>query len=280
MTNKFLKILIPIFIVFNFSACEEKVSQNTQINKEKKEQVIFTPQLPMPSGLKEIRDAKLNMVSLWHDAKHNPIPATQIGYAYANKLNDYEKALEWFEYSNSMKPTADNSAYACYVLQEMKQYDKAIKWCNDSIIQESNKEALFMLGTIYEDTQKYDKAIEYYKLSANKGYVNAMNNLGFVYNEKLKDYNQAEQWYLKAVKKRNYTAFNNIALFYHEDLHDDIKASAYAIALIGNKYSYRSVMNLLKKDWKIPNEIIKKGYELQLNSAEFPVKFDGELDLE
>ncbi|RXI27573.1 tetratricopeptide repeat protein, partial [Arcobacter defluvii] len=82
-----------------------------------------------------------------------------------------------------------NSAYACYVLQEMKQYDKAIKWCNDSIIQESNKEALFMLGTVYEDTQKYDKAIEYYKLSANKGYVNAMNNLGFVYNEKLKDYN-------------------------------------------------------------------------------------------
>ncbi|WP_206731487.1 hypothetical protein, partial [Arcobacter defluvii] len=96
--------------------------------------------------------ADKNIDKYWRSrnaAKSDPIPATQIGYAYANKLQDYEKALQWFEYSNSMKPTADNSAYACYVLQEMKQYDKAIKWCNDSIIQESNKEALFMLGTVY-----------------------------------------------------------------------------------------------------------------------------------
>ncbi|RXI27570.1 hypothetical protein, partial [Arcobacter defluvii] len=77
----------------------------------------------------------------------DPIPATQIGYAYANKLQDYEKALQWFEYSNSMKPTADNSAYACYVLQEMKQYDKAIKF-----IKERNKKGLFMLGTVYLGT--------------------------------------------------------------------------------------------------------------------------------
>jgi len=275
MTNKFIKILLPIFITLSFSACEEKSSQ-----ENKSQEIVYIATLPMPEWDKIAKSKLDGYTANWHDAKHDPIPATQIGYAYANKLQDYEKALEWFEYSNSMKPTADNSAYACYVLQEMKQYDKAIKWCNDSIIQESNKEALFMLGTIYEDTQKYDKAIEYYKLSANKGYVNAMNNLGFVYNEKLKDYNLAEQWYLKAVKKRNYTAFNNIALFYHEDLHDDIKASAYAIALIGNKYSYQSVMNLLKKDWQIPNDIIQKGYELQLSSDEFPIKYKENLNLE
>ncbi|BAK73829.1 tetratricopeptide repeat protein [Arcobacter sp. L] len=276
MIQKLTKLILISFLIIYFTACNDSLQNN---KNEKNKQIEYKSNLPMP----ELEEKHINQyfkLSTVINAKSDPIPATQIGYAYANKLQDYEKALEWFEYSNSMKPTADNSAYACYVLQEMKQYDKAIKWCNDSIIQESNKEALFMLGTIYEDTQKYDKAIEYYKLSANKGYVNAMNNLGFVYNEKLKDYNLAEQWYLKAVKKRNYTAFNNIALFYHEDLHDDIKASAYAIALIGNKYSYQSVMNLLKKDWQIPNDIIQKGYELQLTSDEFPIKYKENLNLE
>ncbi|MDY0051820.1 MAG: hypothetical protein RBR65_04695, partial [Aliarcobacter sp.] len=127
MIKGIIKVILVIFIVFSFSACEEKSSQNTQVNKEKKEQVNFTPKLPIPESA-NLRE--MGLISLWYDAKHDPIPATQIGYAYANKLQDYEKALQWFEYSNSMKPTADNSAYACYVLQEMKQYDKAIKWCN------------------------------------------------------------------------------------------------------------------------------------------------------
>ncbi|WP_052502546.1 tetratricopeptide repeat protein [Halarcobacter anaerophilus] len=274
MIQTLTKILLFIFITLSFSACEEKSSQ-----ENKTQEIVYIATLPMPSGLQEIRDAKLNMVSLWHDAKHDPIPATQIGYAYANKLQDYQKALEWFEYSNSMKPTADNSAYACYVLQEMKQYDKAIKWCNDSIIQKSNKEALFMLGTVYYDVEQYDKAIEYYKLSANKGFTDALTNIGYIYEEKLKDYNQAEQWYLKAVKEKSYKGFHGLSYLYYSKLNDNIKSSAYAIALIGTKYSQRSVLKILQKERKIPNEIIKKGYELQLNSDEFPIKYKGDLGL-
>ena len=60
----------------------------------------------------------------------------------------------------------------------------------------------------------------------------------------------------------------------------DIKASAYAIALINTKYTKVSVLKLLQKEWKIPNETTKKGYELQLNSDEFPIKFKGELNLD
>jgi hypothetical protein len=267
------KILLFIFII-SFSACEDKGSQKTQTQEV---QYKFT--LPMPK-VEENHINKYFKLSLWHKAKYDPIPATQIGYAYANKLQDYQKALEWFEYSNSMKPTADNSAYACYVLQEMKQYDKAIKWCNDSIIQQSNKEALFMLGTVYYDIEQYDKAIEYYKLSANKGFTDALTNIGYIYEEKLKDYNQAEQWYLKAVKGKSYKGFHGLSYLYYSKLNDNVKSSAYAIALIGTKYSYRSVLKILQDERKIPNEIIKKGYELQLNSPEFPIKFDGELDLE
>jgi len=39
-------------------------------------------------------------------------------------------------------------------------------------------------------------------------------------------------------------------------------------------------MNLLKKDWQIPNDIIQKGYELQLSSDEFPIKYKENLNLE
>ncbi|WP_164968569.1 tetratricopeptide repeat protein, partial [Arcobacter defluvii] len=165
-----------------------------------------------------------------------------------------------------------NSAYACYVLQEMKQYDKAIKWCNDSIIQESNKEALFMLGTVYYDVEQYNKAIEYYKLSANKGFTDALTNIGYIYEEKLKDYKEAEQWYLKAVKEKSYKGFHGLSYLYYSKLNNNVKSSAYAIALIGTKYSQRSVLKILQKERKIPNETIKKGYELQLTSDEFPIK--------
>ena len=75
------------------------------------------------------------------------------------------------------------------------------------------------------------------------------------------------------------SALKNIGLLYHNILKDDIKASAYYIALINIRYSKKLVLKLLQKEWKIPNETIKKGYELQLNSDEFPIKFKGELGL-
>ncbi|QKF78015.1 tetratricopeptide repeat protein [Arcobacter defluvii] len=274
MIKGIIKVILLLLLTLTFSACEEKSSQES-----KTQEIVYIATLSMPEWDKIAKSKLDGYTANWHDAKHDPIPATQIGYAYANKLQDYEKALEWFEYSNSMKPTADNSAYACYVLQEMKQYDKAIKWCNDSIIQESNKEALFMLGTVYYDVEQYNKAIEYYKLSANKGFTDALTNIGYIYEEKLKDYKEAEQWYLKAVKEKSYKGFHGLSYLYYSKLNDNVKSSAYAIALIGTKYSQRSVLKILQKERKIPNDIIQKGYELQLSSDEFPIKFKGDLEL-
>jgi hypothetical protein len=273
MNKTLIKILLPIFITLSFSACEEKSSQES-----KTQEIVYIATLPMPSGLKEIRDAKLNMVSLWHDAKHNPIPATQIGYAYANKLQDYQKALEWFEYSNSMKPTADNSAYACSALQQLKDYDKATKWCDNAISLGSTK-VFIILASIYNEKQDYQTTEKWLLKAFDSKDKDAPISLGYLYANNLKDYVKAEHYYKEAVKIKDLEAFHNLSRLYHHKLKDDIKASAYAIALIGNKYSYRSVINLLKKDWKIPNEIIKKGYKLQLNSDEFPIKYKGDLGL-
>ncbi|RXI32789.1 hypothetical protein, partial [Arcobacter defluvii] len=104
MIKGIIKVILLLLLTLTFSACEEKSSQES-----KTQEIVYIATLPIPES-ENLR--KMGLISLWYDAKYDPIPATQIGYAYANKLQDYEKALQWFEYSNSMKPTADNSAYA------------------------------------------------------------------------------------------------------------------------------------------------------------------------
>lgn len=274
MTNKLFKLTILIFIAFSFSACEEKSSQETQT-----QEVQYKATLPMPEWDENLSSKMGKYATLWHTSKHDPIPATQIGYAYANKLEDYEKALQWFEYSNSMKPTADNSAYACSALQQLKDYDKAIKWCDNAISLGSTK-VFIILASIYNEKQDYQATEKWLLKAFDSKDKDAPISLGYLYANNLNDYVKAEQYYKEATKIKDLEAFNNISRLYHHKLKDDIKASAYAIALIGNKFSYRSVIKLLKEDWQIPNETIQKGYELQLNSDEFPIKYDGELDLE
>ncbi|MCP4970643.1 MAG: sel1 repeat family protein, partial [Arcobacter sp.] len=46
-----------------------------------------------------------------------------------------------------------------------------------------------------------------------------------------------------------------------------------------NKFTKSSVLNTLQNTWNIPNETIQKGYDLQLNSDEFPIKYKGNLGL-
>ncbi|RXJ68679.1 hypothetical protein CRV08_06645 [Halarcobacter ebronensis] len=277
--NKLLTILLLTFIAFSFCACEDKQSNNSQSKIEEKKEVKFTPKLPIP----EVREEHINKyfkLSTYFKAKHDPVPAMNIGYAYSEELHDYEKAFQWFEYANSMIPLGENSYFACYALQQLKKYDEAIKWCENAIELKWDK-AISLLGTVYEDYGKYEEAVQYYKQSFEQTKDGlAANNLGYLYSTKLNDYKEAEKWYKEAIKVNHHSSYSSFSTFYHEDLHDDIKASAYAIALIDTKYTKSSVLRLLQDEWQIPNNIIKKGYELQLNSDEFPVKYDGELDLE
>ncbi|RWS48378.1 hypothetical protein CKA56_14145 [Arcobacter venerupis] len=66
---------------------------------------------------------------------------------------------------------------------------------------------------------------------------------------------------------------------YHNILKDDLKASAYYISLIDIRYSKELVLKLLQEEWKIPNDIIKKGYELQLTMPGLPRRYKGDLEL-
>ncbi|QDF27567.1 tetratricopeptide repeat protein [Halarcobacter anaerophilus] len=270
MIKIIVKLLIIGIISISFIACEDK--------KIEEKEVKFTPKLLMPE-VKEEYINKYFKLSQLYNAKDDPIPAMKIGYAYSEKLHDYEKALEWYKYADSMIPLGENSYFACYALQQLKRYDEAISWCQKAIDLKWD-EALFRMGKVLELKKEFNQAIEFYKQSfeKNKDKV-AANNLGLIYSLELKKYDEAEQWFRKSIQEGYELAYKNFAIFYHNSFNDDIKASAYAIAVIDTKYTKSSVLKLLQNEMKIPNETIKKGYELQLTSDEFPIKYKGELGL-
>jgi hypothetical protein len=218
---------------------------------------------------------KLSQLS---NAKKDPVPAMKIGYAYSEKLHDYEKALEWYKYADSMIPLGENSYFACYALQKLKRYDEAISWCKKAIDLKWDK-ALYQLGTVYYKKNDFENALKWFSNSYAKGEKIAITSIGLMH-EKLRDYKEAEKWYKKGVKESNEDSYHNIGRFYFHIIKNNLKASAYTIALINTKYTKSSVLRVLQNEWKIPKETIKKGYELQLNSDEFPIKYKGKLDLD
>ncbi|WP_419767549.1 tetratricopeptide repeat protein [Arcobacter sp.] len=269
MIKSIIKITITALLLVSFTACNDNKKENE-----------FKASLPMPEWDKKVSSTIDGYIANWHDAKKDPIPATKIGYTYSEKLHDYKKALEWYKYADSMIPLGENSYFACYALQQLKKYNEAITWCQKAIDLKWDK-ALFRMGDIYKELNDYDKAVFYYKQSFEKTKDKmSANNLGFIFSKKVNNYQEAEKWYKEAIKLNNYESYKNISSLYHEKLKNDIKASAYAIAVIDTEYTRSSVLRVLKEEMKIPKETIKKGYELQLNSDEFPIKYKGKLDLD
>jgi uncharacterized protein len=265
MIRGIFKIVVISLLTISFSACEKK-------QKEEEKEVKFTPKLAMPESGK-LRE--MGLIGLWYDAKHDPIPATKIGYAYSEELKDYEKAIQWYKYSDSMISLGENSYFTCYAYQQLKQYDEAIKWCQNSIDLKWD-EALYQLATIYFKKDDFENSLIWFKKAYDKGDKIAITSIGLA-NASLGNYEEAEKWYKLGVENKNTDSYHNLSRFYFNTKKDNIKASAYAIALINTKYTKSSVIKLLKDEWKIPNETIKKGYELQLNSPDFPIKYKGEL---
>jgi len=271
MIKKIIKIVLIGIVALSFIACENNQTTN-------KKEVKYTASLPMPK-VNENHINKYFKLSELSSAKTDPSAATKIGYAYSEELKDYDKAIKWYKYSNSMKPTGTNSNYMCYAYQMKKDYETAIKWCKNAI-DLGNKEVYTNLGDMYFNMKKYDKSIAVYE----EGYKKTKNtdlltNIAYIYDEKKKNYKTAEEWYKKASTKGNMKAYQGLSYLYFSKLDKKIKSSAYAIALIENKYSKNSVIKILKER-NFSNETIKKGYELQLNSDEFPIKYKGKLGLD
>lgn len=200
---------------------------------------------PKPEWDNRLSDVEPKSGKWFQLADEDEKAAFNIGNTYSIKLKNYKKAIEWYLYSDSIKINSDN---------------------------------LLNLANTYEDLKQYEDAIKYMKKSFQLGKNEAAYNLGLIYSKKLNDYKNAEIWFKKAIERKSLSAIKNIGLLYHESIKNDLKASAYYITLIDKRYSKEEVLNLLKNKWKIPNDIIQKGYELQLNSPDFPIKYKGGLE--
>lgn len=78
-------------------------------------------------------------------------------------------------------------------------------------------EEAYEKGEEYFRQENYDKAFEWYMKSAEKGYVSAIHDVGYMYAEGkgvAQDYSKAMEWYRKAADQGNALAQSNIALLY------------------------------------------------------------------
>jgi uncharacterized protein len=236
--NNIIKIVLVSLLALGFSACDDNES-SSKINSEKK------VRLPKPEWDSRLSNIEPDTGKWFQLADDDEIAAYNIGVIYSDKIKDYNKAIGWYLYSDSIKTNSNN---------------------------------LFNLALTYEYIKDYDKAINYYKRSYDLNNFDAPTNLGILYIE-LKNYAEAEHWLKKGIERESITSIKSLGLLYHNNLNDDVKSSAYYIALIDKKYSKMEVLNLLKNKWKLSNETIKKGYELQLTMPGLPRRYTGDLEL-
>jgi len=78
----------------------------------------------------------------------------------------------------------------------------------------------------------------------------------------MNNFNDAVIWYKKAIEKGDIDARKNLGLLYHEQ-NDYLNSATYMIGMIGHPYTKERVLGLLRDDWKIDEETLKKAYELQ-----------------
>lgn len=186
----------------------------------------------------------------------------------------YDDALHLIKRSNAIRPSGKNSDQACTVYSAKGDFKEAIKWCKQAV-DLGYEESITGLGTVYASNKDYDNALIWLIKGDELNQPKASTNLGFVYS-RLGDLKKAEEYYLKAIKNypKDIVNVSNIIHFYHKFLKDNVKASAWAIAGINNIFLADSIADLLIYDWRIPVEDIKKGYDLQLTSDEFPYNYD------
>jgi TPR repeat protein len=130
--------------------------------------------------------------------------------------------------------------------------------------------AYFGLGIVYFEMNDYANAEKYYLLAAEKGQINAMNNLGLHYEKNRKDYDRAEKYFLMAVEKGEINAMNNLGLYYEEIRKDYDNAEKYflmaaergnVMALSNLGLFYEKIKKEYDKAEKYYLEAVEKGNE-------------------
>ncbi len=231
-----------------------------------------------------------------------------LGYIYQTKIEDFDKAIYWYEKAYEKDRGSDAANNIGYLYKEQKKYNEAIQWYEkaidknhalscynlaylyDEILKKpgqaisyyekayklGNKSAPLSLGIIYKNNyQDYDKAIEWYEKAYTMGHMGGANGLGYLYEHNLNDDTNAEIWYKKAAAGNDTKALGNLAKFYKKK-GDLIQAGAYALALIDNGFTKEKIFSYLKQ-WNLSQDQIKQAYELQ-KTLDIPKHYTGGID--
>ena len=111
---------------------------------------------------------------------------------------DYSKA--WECYVKAGSEDADSNIERLW--QQMTSEDQIaddLKKVEDQALAESGDvDAMYRLGNQYRIEKDFENAMDWYLKAANAGNANAMNSIGWLYENGYGDYSEAMNWYLKA----------------------------------------------------------------------------------
>lgn len=156
--------------------------------------------------------------------KNNMYAASEIGSMEYDGLIDgnhnYQKAYDYY-----MKAALKNHPKACWMISNMilngkVEYDFNTLWkFLNKAIELGSSAALNTMGLCYlrgindENKVDVDKAIEYFKLSSDRGYLFAFNNLGKIEEDK-GNINEAYDYYKISADMGNSWALNKMGEYY------------------------------------------------------------------
>ena len=230
------------------------------------------------------------------DADSNADSAYNLGYTYATKIEDTQKAIYWYKKSYAIDKNVEAANNLGIIYRYSKDYKEAIKWYKLGIDAGHGKSA-FNLALLYEENLKdYPNTIKYYKKAYSLGHIGATLNLGLLYDETLKDIPNAIKWYKIGLDNKFNESPYNLAILYKKTLKDipnaikyykkaidlghtgaakglafiykengeKILAGAYYISLIDRGFKKEKLISLLKKQLKFTDKELQEAYKLQL----------------
>jgi len=170
-------------------------------------------------------------------------------YTYSKKYN-YSKAIECYDNSLKIKPSANIYIDRGIVSFQLKEYGKAIEFYHKAIKLNPYNERIYIeLGNLYRDKKKpnYQKALDFYReaIEVNPNNEEIYNHMGIVYFRK-KEYQKAVDYHTQAIKINS-----NKEIFYinmgdsYRKLNENIKAFNF----------YKKALKFDSKDSYLYNEM-------------------------
>jgi len=215
-------------------------------------------QLEIYNTVSAIDNVGLSVSSIFPEALKSVLKVAR-SLAEKNNVEEAEKLL-----LNSIS-NSDKCKYIYaelgYIFRE-KNKSKSIEYLLEAK-ERGDINAINNLGILYEEEEEIKKAEKYYLEAIEKGDISALYNLGLLYVD-INQKGKAEKYYLEAIEAGNVSALNNLGVLYSE-INEKEKAEQYYLEAIekGDINSFNNLAILYKEEGDI-----KKSEQYYLEAKE------------